>query len=51
MSLIGVTLTALAILYLFTTLVLGVTGNGRHPIIVSVALIIMLALGLLLMAE
>lgn len=51
MFLLGVTLTALAVLYLFTTLVLGMAGHIRHPIPAAVALTMGLVLGVVLMAD
>jgi hypothetical protein len=51
MLLLGITLTALAILYLLTTFALGVAGHLRHPIPIALGLTIVLALGILLMAD
>jgi hypothetical protein len=51
MFLLGVTLTALALLYLFTTLVLGVTGHARHPLLAAAALSVMLIVGAALIAQ
>jgi hypothetical protein len=51
MFLLGVTLTALAILYLLTTVVLGVTGHVRRPIPAAAALIVVLVVGVVLMAD
>jgi hypothetical protein len=51
MFLFGVTLTALAILYLVTTLALGITGHARRPIPAAAALIVVLVVGVVLMAD
>jgi hypothetical protein len=51
MFLLGVTLTALAILYLLTTLALGVTGHVRHPALIAAALTVVLVMGLVLLAN
>ena len=47
----AVILTALAILFLLTTLALGASGQLRHPIRVGGGLVAMLILGLALLAE
>ncbi len=51
MVLLGVILTALAILFLLTTLALGISGQLRHPRLVGAALIVVLIFGLLLLSE
>ena len=51
MFLLGVTLTVLAILYLLTTLALGVSGHLRHPVLAAVALTAVLVVGAVLMAD
>jgi len=51
MFLLGVTVTALAILYLITTLALGVSGHARHPMLAALGLTVVLVLGVLLIAD
>ncbi len=51
MFLLGVALTPLAILYLLTTLALGITGHIRHPVLAAVALTVVLVVGVVLMAD
>lgn len=51
MFLFAVTLTALAILFLLTTLALGTSRQLRQPILVPGGLTVMLILGLVLLAE
>jgi hypothetical protein len=51
MFLIGVTLTALAVLYLLTTLALGITGHARRPVPAAAALIVALVVGVVFMAD
>jgi hypothetical protein len=51
MVLLGVILTALAVLFLLTTLALGLGGHVRHPRVVAAALIAVLIFGLLLLSE
>jgi hypothetical protein len=47
----GVILTALAILFLLTTLALAAGGALRHPFRVGISLAALLALGLALLAD
>lgn len=49
--LVAVTLTALAVLFLLTTLALGASRQLRHPIRVGSALTALLILGLALLAD
>ncbi len=48
---VGVILTALAVLFLLTTLALSAGDQLRHPVRVTAALTVVLALGLALLAE
>lgn len=49
--LLGVILTALALLFLLTTLALAASGALRHPLRAGISLAAVLALGLALLAE
>jgi cytochrome bd-type quinol oxidase subunit 2 len=49
--LLGVILTALAILFLLTTLALVTSGQLRHPIRDGASLVALLALGMALLAD
>ena len=49
--LLGVILTALAILFLLTTLALAASGVLRHPVAAGTSLAATLALGLALLAD
>jgi cytochrome bd-type quinol oxidase subunit 2 len=49
--LLGVILTALAILFLLTTLALSTSGQLRHPVRVGAALSLVLILGLVLLSD
>jgi hypothetical protein len=51
MYLLGASLTALAILYLLTTLVLTIAGRVRHPVPIVASLAAVLLVGVILMAE
>jgi hypothetical protein len=51
MFLLGVILTALAILFLLTTLALSTAGQLRHPIGAAAVLVLVLILGLVLISE
>ena len=48
---LGVILTTLAILFSLTTLALSTSGVLRHPRLVTAALIVVLVVGMLLLAE
>jgi hypothetical protein len=51
MFMLGVVLTALAILFLLTTMALWASEELRHPMRVTAALVALLAMGLALLLE
>lgn len=51
MLLLGVTVTALAILFMHASLALATVGKLRHPRAVTALLVALLAVGLLLLGE
>jgi hypothetical protein len=51
MALVGVTLVAIALLYLLTTLALTLAGRVRHPVVISAMLATLLVAGVALLFD